>query len=381
MASFSSSLASALAPGGHNEFRERLKLFYRQVDPPKLLNIDQIVLKHHNRQEALFNFLAKKYKVNLKELLSEDDDRPSEPRPIAMSKTQGTDHYDGSNAAQIKNWSHHSPPFSAAPIIPDDGMRLDFCGQHFDPMYAISRPDKAKLHLPAPKVRPLDNISKCRVLLPESDPSYLDVKLVRTARSAVAGAAAEALRAKRKKEWEDLAKTDSRMLRGLPDRLAARFRKKERVLKEDRNGIRRSRHMESSSPSGSCKETERNIKSTNVNPLNLLESCYRERRRIRVFIRGDVGGTKGTVVGYLKVFDKHMNMVLADADEEVDVCVGWDWVARRADAAAALANGKKLSAKAKRRLKKIPVMQRQRRHLHQSFIRGSNVILVQALDN
>ena len=381
MASFSFNSESILAKNDHNDFRERLRLFYKRVDPPKILNIDQIVNKHHARQQALFNFLAKKYNVDLKEILSQDEGGFADSTSIAGATSLEVNRHTRKepNYRNDRNRSFH---MSNAPLgIVDDEMRLDFCGQHFDPLFAISHPDRATQHLPAPRVRPLDNISKCCVLLPESDPNYREVKLVRTAQAAAAAAAAETLRAKRKKEWEDAAKTDPRMLRGLPDRLAARFRRKERILVQGRGDSRRSRHFGGSKMARNAADSTKMRRATNVNPLNLLESCYRERRRIRVFIRGAVGGVKGSVAGYLKVFDKHMNIVLADADEEVDVCVGWDWIARPEDAATAMANGGVLSAKARRRLKKVPIMKKQRRHLHQSFIRGCNVVIVQALDD
>ena len=383
-------------------FRARLERFYRRADPPKLLNIDQIVNKHHHRQQALLKFLAKKYNVPLAEVLGTGaaanamDAQPAASPPV-----------DSSSSAS----SSASPPLPTTSPT-NASLLLDFAGSYFDPVYALAHPVAARAALPAPRVRPLDNMSKCCVLLPASDPNYRAVKLVQTARSIVANAAADAERALRKKKWEDAAKTDIRSLRGLPDRLAAQFQRQD--VRSSAGGYagavavaaglaQRSRTTSSNSGRSHDRRSKKHNKARNVSPLNMLERCFREKRRVRVFVGASVAefseegsddvmeGVQrrlGTVTGYLKAFDKHMNMILGDAEEDVDVCVGFDWVAREKDVVAAVEKAKKsgrggasivLSAKARRRLRKKPVWQRRQRQLHQSFLKGGAVVMVQVV--
>ena len=94
----------------------------------------------------------------------------------------------------------------------------------------------------------------------------------------------------------------------------------------------------------------------------------------------------GTVVGYIKAFDKHMNMVLSDCMETKHVIVGIEWSPRPEDIEAAKLNASsngtdehkalQLTSKGARRLIKKYLYQQKVTHFHQTMLRGDNIVLV-----
>ena len=209
----------------------------------------------------------------------------------------------------------------------------------FDALYALTHVAEAKKYLPRPRVRPLDNISKCRVLLPEFDPNYFHIKLDDRQKAAAANARAKQLKENRIKA-DELAKRAPTSLRGLPDRLATHFTK---------------------------------------GPMNLLRLCYMEKRKVCVQVRYN-HNTQGTLVGYIKAFDKHMNLVMSDCIENKSVLAGIEWSPRAEDVAIAQSRSSgMLSSKASRRFKQRKLYENRERHLHQTMLRGDNVILVHVL--
>lgn len=53
----------------------------------------------------------------------------------------------------------------------------------------------------------------------------------------------------------------------------------------------------------------------NAGPLSVLRQCFQEKHRVRVVTRHRKG-VRGICWGFLVAFDKYMNMVLKDVDEE-----------------------------------------------------------------
>ena len=118
-----------------------------------------------------------------------------------------------------------------------------------------------------------------------------------------------------------------------------------------------------------------------VGPLSLLNSIQHQKQRVRVLLRY-VDCIRGTVTGYLLAFDKHMNMILRDADEVytsrvTSILDGLDLT--------------KAELEIRRRCECIPesdgngqergsYIKLGQRHLHQVLLRGDNVVMVWRAD-
>ena len=55
----------------------------------------------------------------------------------------------------------------------NEKARLDVCADEFDPEFALQPANSRRVQLPTPNVAPLDNLLKCRYLLPPDDENYL----------------------------------------------------------------------------------------------------------------------------------------------------------------------------------------------------------------
>ena len=86
-------------------------------------------------------------------------------------------------------------------------------------------------------------------------------------------------------------------------------------------------------------------------PLSMLKRCMESNVRVKVWVRR-FAGCKGTVEGFLLAFDKHMNLVLGDAEENFVVCVGYR------------DNGDG------------PILRPRQRFFPQVFLRGDNVMII-----
>ncbi|MCO5569399.1 hypothetical protein L7F22_023111 [Adiantum nelumboides] len=151
---------------------------------------------------------------------------------------------------------------------------LDFFSPDFDPLQALHARD---LLPPNPRVRPLDNLSSCRRILPEEVPE------------SIINAPAKAPRSVESIQAQERAKAHKSVLL--------------------QKAAERERHV---------KIFDKIAEKSKQGPLSLLAECYQCKLRIKVWTR-HTHGVRGTLTGSLIAFDKHINLVLRDIDEEYSV--------------------------------------------------------------
>ena len=212
----------------------------------------------------------------------------------------------------------------------DEALRLDFKSRYFDPARALAA--KPPGLDPPRKVRPLENVRRFRRLLPAGDPLRLDIsrrpgdgKGTDRAKAVAAAAANARLRAEKFRAQGEAARARVPVL----DVLFA-----------------------ASVAAGG--------------PLSLLARAMEERRRVRVRTR-HASGVRGEAVVYVKAFDRHLNLILADVTETS---------ATRARVARGGAETKPDETGASARRKESPKLVWRTRRLAQIFVRGEQVVLV-----
>ena len=136
---------------------------------------------------------------------------------------------------------------------------LDFLSDKFDAKKVLFCSDIDLICLPEPDAMPLDNITKCKSLLPENDEHY-----------------------------------DKRILMARKVTTSSTTKKKSSVLKTGKL-----------SSVADCFQ---------VGPMSLLRKCFRNKSKISVRTRA-IAGERGRISGVLDAFDKHMNLILRNAVE------------------------------------------------------------------
>eukprot|EP01128_Nolandella_sp_AFSM9_P002635 TRINITY_DN1300_c0_g1_i2.p1 TRINITY_DN1300_c0_g1~~TRINITY_DN1300_c0_g1_i2.p1 ORF type:complete len:198 (+),score=30.21 TRINITY_DN1300_c0_g1_i2:158-751(+) len=145
---------------------------------------------------------------------------------------------------------------------------LDFFSDQFDPLLALRTPGL----VPPVAAKPLDNLHKCRSILPTTDPNYAAPRQTRPTEPKVLSA-------------EDLA------------RLRAR---------EHMQAVRKVNPIQ-------------RIADQHVDgPLGALKALYEEKAQLHVVTRG-FGEIRGNCVGKLLAFDRHWNLVLSRVTERATV--------------------------------------------------------------
>ncbi|KAI7838610.1 hypothetical protein COHA_007617 [Chlorella ohadii] len=164
-------------------------------------------------------------------------------------------------------------PAPGGPAGPIPDPQLDFFSRSFNPYRALAT---AGLAPPLPAARPLDSIYRCRFMLPDDHPD----------------AWREEQRPVKSKEAQEAAQREKQRLSYLQQ-------------KADRERLR-------TNPLDTIAQRVRE------GPMLLLTRCYQERARVRVVTR-HARGVRGTSEGTLVAFDKYMNLVLRDVEEQYTV--------------------------------------------------------------
>ncbi|KAH7294044.1 hypothetical protein KP509_28G054000 [Ceratopteris richardii] len=244
---------------------------------------------------------------------------------------------------------------------------IDFFSADFNPLKALSTKDLAP---PNPRVRPLDNLSACRRILPKEVPESIINAPAKAPRSAESILAQERAKAH-----------------------------KSNLLKK---AVERERQT---------KILDKIAEKAKEGPIGLLAECYQKKSKVKVWTR-HTHGVRGTLTGFIIAFDKHLNLVLRDIDEEYSVRRWVPRLVRRRGrscknqqveedlhrqpslhASVQLPEGTSQSVDSKtdgdneiddltsqmKELRIFPKLEHRRRHLKQVFLRGDSVIIIQKL--
>ncbi|KAG7389545.1 hypothetical protein PHYPSEUDO_010190 [Phytophthora pseudosyringae] len=312
----------------------RLRAFYAKHNPgndqniaryicAKLTNVSplvrrrsaEIVLKFAGRERQLCAKLFKKYgeAPDLTSAGGADDQ-------AAGTKAAGSEPV--ANVTYRRDFKPYAQPKAT-------DSPLDFRSAHFDALKALQAP-KRQLKLPVATAYPLDNIQKCRHLLPTSDGNRQT--LVARPKKASPSAAAEANAVK---------KPATPAAPSLFDQLADTYLD---------------------------------------GPFCVLRRCFLERMRVSVVIRR-INSVRGTCSGFLKAFDKHMNLVLLDVTQEFVPLNTHERLLREVREGKRVASDAVFSAADRRRNRRVLASAggTQREYVKQLFIRGDNVVSVSAV--
>ncbi|KAG1701134.1 hypothetical protein DVH05_011371 [Phytophthora capsici] len=217
--------------------------------------------------------------------------------------------------------------FKAYKLVEPSDSPWDLRSANFDALKALQVPNK-QLKIPV-ATYPLDNIQKCRHFLPESDENRQT--LIGRPKKATPSADAKTVEKK----------TVTPAAPSLFEQLADTYLD---------------------------------------GPFQVLRRCFVERMRVFVVIRR-INSVRGTCSGFLKAFDKHMNLVLLDVTQEFVPLKTHERLLRELREGNRVASDSVFSAADSRRNRRVlaGVGGTQREYVKQLFIRGDNVVSVSAI--
>ncbi|KAG6614608.1 Ribonucleoprotein LSM domain [Phytophthora cinnamomi] len=297
-----------------SQMEARLRAFYARHNPGNDQNIAEIVRKFAGRESQLCAKLFKKY--------GEAPDLSPGGGQGAESRTKAST----LQAAVKYQWNFKPYELAAATDSP-----LDFRSAQFDAFKALQAPKKL-LKLPVTTAYPLDNIQKCRHLLPESDANRQTL-VARPKKTSPAAAEAKAAVAKK------------------------------------------------TSAAAAAPSLFEQLADTYLDgPFQVLRRCFLERMRVFVVVRR-INSVRGTCSGFLKAFDKHMNLVLLDVTQEFVPHSTHERLLREVREGTRAASDAVFSVADHRRNQRVLASAggTQREYIKQVFIRGDNVVSVSAV--
>ncbi|CAI5731150.1 unnamed protein product [Hyaloperonospora brassicae] len=297
------------------EVEIRLRAFYAKHNPGNDQNIAEIVRRFEGREQQLCAKLYQKYGEEL-DLTGNAGGRADE------ATTGGAEVV--ANATYERDFKPYALPQATA-------SPLDVRSAQFDARKALEARTE-HVQLPVTTVYPLDNIQKCRHLLPESDPNRK--ALVRLQKSRPSAVAKEKEAACIKRMGESAAAPS------LFEQLADTYLD---------------------------------------GPFRVLRRCFLERTKVFVVLRR-VNSVRGTCHGFLKAFDKHLNLVMLDVTQEFVPHFTHEKVLRQVQEGTRTTSDAVFSAANGRRNRRVfaGAGGTRRVYVKQLFIRGDNVVSVSA---
>jgi hypothetical protein len=141
----------------------------------------QIVAKYYGKEGQLAGKLQRRYgeapRIPYLRPPTPQQPQPPAQRPSPGSSGGGGGDDNGGGSARAPRALPPPPSSSKLPPPPqppsnNDACRADITSPHFDPLFALTTTD-VRLPVPETEAPPLDNLSRCRHLLPHDDPEYV----------------------------------------------------------------------------------------------------------------------------------------------------------------------------------------------------------------